>query len=152
MDRTVTEQVVEDLYAEALLLADETRAAFDLRDGTEDGPENSNETRIAMSIEGLRTTTRVMHVLAWLLNQRAYLAGEISARQLQKAGTLGTERPSDPRNMAVLPIAMRALIRDTERLSGRVARLDAEQRSVRAANDDPVGELRGRIAQAFNAG
>ena len=151
MNRTLTQTVVEDLYAEALMLADEARAAFDLRDEPAIGPQRSNEERIAMSVEGLRTTTRVMHILAWQLNQRAFLAGELSARQVARSGSLASERPSDPRNMAVLPMTVRSLIRDTERLYGRVARIDAEQRSVTAANDDPVGNLRGRIAQAFGS-
>ena len=149
MDRTIHEQVVEDLYAEALALADEARAVFDLRDDTARG-NTPDEVRIAMSIEGLRTTTRVMHVLAWLLNQRAYYAGELTRLQLLRHGTLGEERPSDPANMAKLELATRALIRDTERLHARVARLDEEQRQL-DARQDPVRDLQGRIAQAFAA-
>ena len=146
----INEQIVEELYAEALLLADEARSAFDLHD-TQDPALAANEVRIAMSIEGLRTTTRVMNALAWLLNQRAFFSGELSRGQLKKHGSLGEERPSDPRNMARLPLKVRSLIRDTERLHGRVARLDREQRSRDAANDDPVGSLQGRIADAFGA-
>lgn len=147
MDRTIHEQVVEDLYAEALALADEARAVFDLRD--EASHDNTpDEVRIALSIEGLRTTTRVMHVLAWLLNQRAYHAGELTKLQLLRHGTLGEERPSDPANMEKLELATRALIRDTERLHARVARLDEEQRQIESAKD-PVSDMQGRIAQAF---
>jgi regulator of CtrA degradation len=147
----ISQQIVEELYAEALLLADEARTAFDLSDGQDPALE-FNEARIAMSIEGLRTTTRVMNSLAWLLNQRAYFSGELTHEQLKKHCTLSEERPSDPRNMAKLPLKVRSLIRDTERLHGRVARLDREQRSRDAANDDPVGSLQGRIADAFGAG
>ncbi|MBX7513451.1 DUF1465 family protein [Qipengyuania sp. GH38] len=147
----INEQIVEELYAEALLLADEARSAFDLHD-TQDPALAANEVRIAMSIEGLRTTTRVMNSLAWLLNQRAFFSGELSREQLKKHGSLGEERPSDPRNMALLPLKVRSLVRDTERLHSRVARLDSEQRSREPANDDPVGSLQGRIADAFDAG
>ena len=152
MNRTLTSQVVEDLYAEALLLADEVRAAFDMRERDDRGVAASSDERVALSVEGLRTTTRIMHVLAWLLNQRAYLAGELSSRQIERVGSLGAERTSDPRYLAILPIAIRSLVRDTERLYRRVARIDAELRNLDAMHDDPVGDLHGRIARAFGRG
>ena len=150
MDRTIHEQVVEDLYAEALALADEARAVFDLRDEASHG-NTPDQVRIAMSIEGLRTTTRVMHVLAWLLNQRAYYAGELTKLHLLRHGTLGEERPSDPANMELLELTTRSLIRDTERLHARVRRLDEEQRQLDSEAVDPVRGMHGRIAQAFGA-
>ena len=150
MDRTLHEQVVEDLYAEALALADEARAVFDLRDETNHGTR-PDQVRIALSIEGLRTTTRVMHVLAWLLNQRAYYAGELTKLQLLRHGTLGEERPSDPANMELLELTTRSLIRDTERLHARVRRLDEEQRQLDSEAADPVRGMQGRIARAFGA-
>ena len=150
MDRTIHEQVVEDLYAEALALADEARAVFDLRYEASQG-DTPDQVRIAMSIEGLRTTTRVMHVLAWLLNQRAYYAGELTKLQLLRHGTLGEERPSDPANMELLELTTRSLIRDTERLHARVRRLDEEQRQLDSEAVDPVRGMQGRIAQAFGA-
>lgn len=151
MSRTLHEQVVEDLYAEALLLADEARAAFDIRNESSRS-ETADAVRIALSIEGLRTTTRVMHVLAWLLNQRAFYSGELSESQLRRYGSLGDERPSDPKSLALLEPATRALIRETERLHARVARIAAEQRTTGPAANDPIGAMQGRIAQAFKAG
>ncbi|MGE5953168.1 MAG: DUF1465 family protein [Qipengyuania vulgaris] len=150
MDRTIHQQVVEDLYAEALALAEEARAVFDPRDEASRG-NTPDKVRIAMSIEGLRTTTRVMHVLAWLLNQRAYHAGELTKLQLLRHGTLGEERPSDPANMELLELTTRGLIRDTERLHARVRRLDEEQRQLDSAAVDPARGMQGRIAQAFGA-
>ena len=151
MDRTVHEQVVEDLYNEALALADEARGAFDLRDdaGRSGG---TDQIRLALSIEGLRTTTRVMHVLAWLLNQRAYQSGELSRLQMLRYGTLGEERPSDPENMKVLELTTRSLIRDTERLYARVRRLDEELRQLDDEGSAVVHTMHGRIAQAFGNG
>ena len=84
-------QVIEELYEETLLLADEARAAFDLR-GREPGDSDANATRIALSIEGLRTTTRIMNLLAWLLNQRAFFAGELSETQVKRCGSLARDR------------------------------------------------------------
>ena len=77
-----TRQIIEDVYPEALILADEVRAAFDSR--TSRIPQDMDEAvKVALSVEGLRTTTRLMHLLAWLLNQRAYLDGELSDMQLR---------------------------------------------------------------------
>lgn len=147
MDLTIHEQVVEDLYTEALALADEARAVFDLREDARQGIV-SDHVRMAVSVEGLRTTTRVMHSLAWLLNQRAYHAGELTKLQMLRHGSLGEECPSDPENMELLEPATRALIRDTERLHERIKRLDEEQRQIGEASD-PVRDIQGRIAAAF---
>lgn len=151
MDRTIHEQVVEDLYAEALMLADDARAAFDLRDEASRG-NSPDDVRIALSVEGLRTTTRVMHVLAWLLNQRAYQSGELSKTQLRRHGTLGDERSSDPANLELLEPATRMLIRETERLHARVARLDEEMRAQDENGSEAVSAMQDRIAQAFGRG
>lgn len=111
----IRRQVVEELYEETLLLADEARAAFDIRTR---GPEEvaAAPGRIALSIEGLRTTTRLMNLLAWLLNQRAFFAGELSEAQVKRCGSLASDRPSDPGQMAQLPLGTRALVRESERL------------------------------------
>lgn len=62
--------IIEALYTEALVLADEVRAVFAA--GTREPVAGEDAfVRLALSTEGLKTTTRMMHVLAWLLNQRA---------------------------------------------------------------------------------
>ena len=147
---TINEQIIESLYREALLLADEARCAFDLR-AESHYSEAPDAVRLALSIEGMKTTTRLMHVLAWLLNQRAYLSGEMSETQLRRHGTLPDDRPSEGDQLARLEPATRAMVRDSVRLYDRVARLDADWRSMDAAAAPPVQEMRGRIAQAFAA-
>lgn len=144
--RELSEPIIEALYGEALVLADEARGAFDLR--LDVGADNDDRTRVALSIEGLRTTTRIMHVLAWLLNQRAYMSGELSEAQLRRHGALPAERTSDPEQMKLLEPETRALIRDTERLYARVARLDHDWRA-QAEAEAPVQAMQGRIAKAF---
>ena len=149
--RNINHEIIEDLYSEALLLADDARAVFDLRIG-EKGDNASDSLKIALSIEGLRTTTRVMHVLAWLLNQRAYLAGELSAAQLARHNELPEERSADPANLEALEPETRALIRESEDLHARVARLDREMRRAKEQADAPVQAMQDRLAQAFGAG
>lgn len=145
--RDINEAILESLYAEALLLADEARGAFDLRMGCNDDGLVEDSIRLALSIEGLRTTTRVMHMLAWLLNQRAFMSGELSESQLRRHGALPAERPSDPEQLMLLEPETRSLIRDTERLHARIARLDRDWREQ--PNAEPVLEMRGRITAAF---
>lgn len=144
----IRRQVVEELYEETLLLADEARDVFDLR-GRGAHESESAGARIALSIEGLRTTTRLMNLLAWLLNQRAYFAGELTEAQVRRCGPLAPDRPADPVQMAQLELATRALVRDSERLYARAARLDQQLR-----RDGGEGEARGlqdRLASAFGA-
>ena len=117
-------RIVDSLYAEGLMLSDEVRAAFDLSRRPPDSAED--EARLALSCEALRTTTRMMHAVAWLLNHRAYLNGEISAFQLQRHGRIATNLPqSDPARMALLDAELRGLIQATERFYARLVRLDA---------------------------
>jgi len=78
--------IIESLYAEALLLADDVRASFDFAGRIDAMVEDEDLARIALSCEALRTTTRMMHVIAWLLNQRAFFNGEISEFQLRRSG------------------------------------------------------------------
>lgn len=149
--RNINHEIIEDLYSEALLLADDARAVFDLRIG-EKGDNASDSLKIALSIEGLRTTTRVMHVLAWLLNQRAFLAGELSAAQLARHNELPQERSADPANLEALEPETRALIRESEDLHARVARLDREMRRAEQQAEAPVQAMQDRLAQAFGTG
>ncbi|MEM8724873.1 MAG: DUF1465 family protein [Pseudomonadota bacterium] len=124
---SLSRPIIEALYAEALVLADEVRAVFALGTRT---PANDEDTmvRLALSTEGLKTTTRMMHVLAWLLNQRAFFSGELSEFQVRKHGALPENRPSDRAQRELLEPETRALIDETERLHRRVARLDAAWR------------------------
>lgn len=149
--RDISEEIVEDLYAEALVLADDVRSVFDLRLGV-DSDGSDDLLRVALSIEGLRTTTRVMHILAWLLNQRAYFSGELSETQLRRHGALPEERPSDPDNIAMLEPETRALIRESEELHARIARLDSSWRNRDMIEEAPVQALQGRLAKAFAVG
>lgn len=120
--------IIEALYTEALILADDVRAVFALGTREPQIGEDST-TRLALSTEGLKTTTRMMHVLAWLLNQRAFFSGELSERQVRTNGTLPADRPADPDALAALEPETRELIAETERLHQRIARLDEAWRS-----------------------
>ena len=144
----INKPIIEALYCEALLLADEVRAAFDLSPIETIG-SRTDLVRIALSAEGLRTTTRVMHVLAWLLNHRAYFAGELSEFQLRRHGVLPPDRSADPAQMELLEPATQELIRETEKLHGRIARLDAAWRDRFEARPAAILGMRERLGRAL---
>lgn len=125
MHRTtsLSRPIIESLYSEALLLADEVRAVFALGIG-EQAAEASDQLRLALSSEGLKATTRMMHVLAWLLNQRAFFSGELNETQLRRHGRLPEDRDSRPEDLELLEPATCALIDETIQLHRRIARLD----------------------------
>ena len=121
----LNQPIVEALYNEALVLADEVRAAFDLSGRLDNASENEDLARIAMSCEALRTTTRMMHIIAWLLNQRAYFNGEISELQLRRHGKLPKKTArSDPEQLDLIDPEIRGLVMMSERLYSRIERLD----------------------------
>ena len=137
-------RIIEGLYCEALALSDDVRAAFALSGRlNEVGEEDA--ARIALSCEALRTTTRMMHALAWLLNHRAYFSGELSEFQLRRYGKLAEFPASDPYRLALLDLPTRQLATATERFHARLKRLDSGWRE--RASDEPsaIAALRERL-------
>ncbi len=117
--------IVEELYCEALVLSDEVREVFAVRNDANKVFPDEDLVRVAMSCEGLRTTTRMMHAVAWLLNHRAFLMGELSEIQLRRYGRLSPDfKEADPENLAMLPGHVRELIDVTDKFYARLQRLD----------------------------
>jgi regulator of CtrA degradation len=144
--------IIESLYGEALDLADEVRAAFDMSRPLDLAGADEDLARIALSCEALRTTTRMMHAIAWLLNQRAFFSGELSEYQLRHHGRLPAGQPlSDEDQLAMLGPSLVELIRRTERFHARIERLDAAWRQRFAGLATPVDGLRNRIGTALGS-
>jgi regulator of CtrA degradation len=123
-DPGLTAKLVDSLYVEAMVLADEARSYFDSA-ARDDRLALAPVDRVAFSCESLKVTTRLMHVIAWLLTQRAVAAGELSRAQAGAAERrLGLAAASDPALLPRLPEAAAELIRASEELYDRVARLD----------------------------
>jgi regulator of CtrA degradation len=145
----ITAPIVETLYCEALVLADEARAAFDLSGRLEQASEDESLARIALSCEALRTTTRMMHVLAWLLNQRAYFRGEMSAFQLRRHGRLPRQQPAgEPGQLARLDPGLLELVTRTQQFYDRIARLDGAWHERFEMRPAAVHRLRERLGHA----
>lgn len=123
-DHPFTAKLVESLYVEAMVLADEARSYFELSPADQGlGPDD--DIRIDMSCESLRVTTRLMHSIAWLLNQKAYFAGELSLHQLHgRSRSLGKCPASDAFVVARLPSEAQRLVAETQQLLDRLVRLE----------------------------
>ena len=145
---TLSPRIIEGLYCEALVLADEVRAAFDLSGRIDESAENSDLARLASSCEALRTTTRMMHALAWLLNHRAHFAGELSEFQLRRYGKLADTPGADPERLELLRPEIRDLIGATERFHARLMRLDRGWREP--PRGGAVAQLRTRLGSTLN--
>jgi regulator of CtrA degradation len=144
----INRQIIESLYSEALVLSDEVRNAFDLSAPGDRETARAAAARAELSSEALRTTTRMMHALAWLLNQRAFLAGELSELQLRRYGKLPPERqPNRAETWVAVTPEIRRLIEETQKFYARLQRLDREWRE--RDPQPPVAALRSRLGNAL---
>ncbi|MEP9402360.1 DUF1465 family protein [Sphingomonas silueang] len=105
----VQRRLIDSLYLEAMVLADEARGYFD------DGGRGERAVldpmaRVVFSCESLKITTRLMHVVAWLLTQRAVETGEMTADAARDpARVLGPAPRTDDAVLAAMPGGARAL-------------------------------------------
>jgi regulator of CtrA degradation len=144
----LTPKLIDGLYVEAMVLADEARSYFD-SGGRDDRLALDPLDRVGFSCESLKVTTRLMHVIAWLLTQRAVAAGELDREQAGATERrLGPAADTDEALAARLPEAAADLIRASEELYGRVSRLDqgsfAEDRE-----GSPARSLFNRLQRSF---
>jgi regulator of CtrA degradation len=144
----LTPRLVGSLYTEAMLLADEARSYFD-RLGREERDGLDPVLRVGFSCESLKVTTRLMHVIAWLLTQRAVEAGELSAAQAQRPSRrLGDEPLSDDEILARLPETAQSLVAASRDLFARVRRLDEAGPETRP-RPSPARGLLSRLERSF---
>jgi len=120
----ITPRLIDSFYTEAMLLADEARSYFDDAGRDERGTLDPF-VRVSFACESLKVTTRIMHIVAWLLTQRAIESGEIALREGRRPERrLGNAQESDPAVVARLPEAARRLVNASSDLYTRVRRLD----------------------------
>lgn len=148
----ISPTIVEMLYRDALDLADEARAAFDMSGRLDEIGTDEDLARIALSCEALRTTTRMMHAIAWLLNHRAFFAGELSEFQLRHHGRLPpAQNDGDPEQVIMLPPELRNLADRTKRFYSRIARLDRAWRDHFTMQPAAIHRLRERLGSAVQS-
>jgi len=141
-------RVIDALYVDAMLLADEARSYFD-EDGRAEREALSPDDRVAFSCESLRVTTRLMHVVAWLLTRRAVDAGELDdAAALDPSRRLGPTTPVAPTLLAALPARAAVLVSASVSLHRRAAVLD-EAMAMQGVPPSPARSMLDRLAAAF---
>ena len=141
IDVPVQRAQVENLYVEAMLLADEAHAAFAAqRDLGRAGGDAAAQ--IGLACESLKTTTRLMHVIAWLLHRRAMFAGDPGAGPNDSAARIGEAVAADWAICASFDVSVRRIISASERLFERIAMLEA---GWEASAVTPVQQLLARL-------
>ena len=144
----ITPKLVDALYADAMALADRARAYFD-KEGREDRMALDPLIRVGFSCESLKVTTRLMHVIAWLLNQRAVEAGEMTADDAARPERrLGEAPEADHQLMPLLPERAREIIVASIDLYGRVERLDDGALQIEPA-PSPARSLLSRLQRSL---
>jgi regulator of CtrA degradation len=142
----ITPKLVDGLYTEAMLLADEARSYFDSDRSRSISPA---EVAVAFSCESLKVTTRLMHVIAWLLNQKAIRAGEIAGDDINASlEELGYAPATDGYWIDDLPEEARALILASEDLYYRVQRVSESVLREAKEVPEPLAMIE-RIRAAF---
>ncbi len=90
MEARITPRLIDSLYTEAMLLADEARAYFD-ETGRDDRQSLEPFARVGFACESLKVTTRIMHIVAWLLTQKA-----VESRRNKIGGRTAARAPTRP--------------------------------------------------------
>ena len=144
----MTARLIDSLYVEAMLLADEARSYFD-DVGRRDRDTLAPLDRVTFSCESLKVTTRLMHIIAWLLHRKALAAGEIDRSAARgDACLLGRAAGTDAAVVAAMPGDAAGLIGASIDLYERIARIDREVESGEAATS-PARSLMSRLERAF---
>ena len=144
----ITSRLIDSLYTEAMLLADEARSYFDDA-GRDERSTLEPFARVGFACESLKVTTRIMHIVAWLLTQRAIESGEIPGHGGRRPERrLGHAQESDPVVVATLPPSAQKLINASADLYARVQRLDDGGLEAEAPQS-PARALMGRLERGL---
>ena len=147
----ITSRLIDSLYTEAMLLADEARSYFD-DIGRDERRTLHPFARVGFACESLRVTTRIMHIVAWLLTQRAIELGEIGLNEGRRPERrLGHAQDSDPAVVDQLPEAAQRLIKSSADLYARIKRID-EGGLETDVPQSPARALMGRLERGLGGG
>ncbi len=90
---------------------------------------------VVLSCESLKITTRLMHVIAWLLTQKAIDAGEMSAEMgNDPLRALPAGPTTDDDTLASMPGGTQALIQASSDLYRRAERIERSRSAPPAAS------------------
>lgn len=144
----MTPKLLDALYTEAMLLADEARSYFESGRFNEDC-EESDVLAVSFSCESLKVTTRLMHCIAWLLNQKALHSGELTqGESWNHDRALGHAPVTERRMVERFPEDARKVIMASEELFQRLQRLSARLQPEADA-ESAVQDMFRRLQSAF---
>ena len=156
-ERLANSQAFADLFRDGMALVEETATYLD-GPGRAESKKLERSAALAYATESMRLTTRLMQLASWLLLHRAVKEGEMSLAQANKEKTkvkLSAADTHDPNNVELLPETLRALIERSQKLQGKVRRLDATIHNRAAADQAPainqVERQLGLLKAAFGA-
>lgn len=144
----LTPKLIDALYTEAMVLADEARSYFESgRFNEESDPDNL--LAVSFSCESLKVTTRLMHCIAWLLNQKALLSGELSEGEAWNYDrALGAGPTTDQSMVDRFPAEARQIVITSEELFQRLQRLSMRMEQEMAA-ESAVQDMFRRLERSF---
>ena len=144
----IPSRLINSLYTEAMLLADEARSYFDDA-GRDERQSLEPFARVGFACESLKVTTRIMHIVAWLLTQRAIESGEIANIEGRRPERrLGNAQDSDPAVVEQLPPAAQRLINSSADLYARIKRIDEGHMEMEPPQS-PARALMGRLERGL---
>jgi len=143
----LTPKLIDALYTEAMVLADEARSYFESGRFQDSDPDN--KLAVSFSCESLKVTTRLMHCIAWLLNQKALHSGELSPGESWHHDRALGCTPVTDRSMADLfPEDARQIVLASEDLFERLERLSMNMEQEMEA-ESAVQDMFRRLESAF---
>lgn len=144
----LTLKLIDALYTEAMVLADEARSYFESGRFNEESGNDINLS-VSFSCESLKVTTRLMHCIAWLLNQKALHSGELTEGEAwHHDRALGYAPATDQSMVDRFPQEARQIIMASEELFQRLQRLSARlQREMEA--ESAVQDMFRRLQSTF---
>lgn len=144
----MTPKLLDALYTESMVLADEARSYFESGRFNDECPDQATLS-VAFSCESLKVTTRLMHCIAWLLNQRALHSEELTDGEAWNHDReLGFAAASDGPVVEMFPEEARQIIDASEELFMRLERL-SDQLEYQQVSEPPVHDMFRRLQSSF---
>lgn len=144
----LTPKLLDAFYTESMVLADEARSYFE-SGRFNDEVEHDSLLAVSFSCESLKVTTRLMHCIAWLLNQKAVHSGELTDGELwHHDRSLGYAAGSDKPMVDRFPLEARQIVMASEELFERLQRLSARLERQHAEESE-VQSMFKRLENSF---
>lgn len=148
--------LVDRLYRESLELAEEARGYFAVHSKT-DRQRLSAIDRLMYTCESLRISTRLMHVISWLMVRKAVANRELSEVEgLSPARRLGDPdlcRKTEVKDLRALPPMAASLSLRSQALYDRALRLQQVMLDAAAGGNgraiNPVATMLARLEAAY---